>query len=179
MSDPRIDRGASMPAWPARHSIETLEALFFMELRELRSAELELAARLVGTAESVRNIWLERLLRGYATAVNARREDIERVLGAAGVDSRKPADQAMKGLLVEFVKGSALGMPQVRGPAVIDALQRIVHVKIAAYESVATVAETLGRIEDAARFADYAEHERAEEARLSAIAAGGALQQSC
>jgi len=167
-----------MPALQGRHPFETLEALFFLELQELRSAELELAAQLVGTAESLGNIWLERLLRGYATEVNARREGIERMLGAAGVDSRGHSDQAMKGLLVEFVKMSQLGVPEVGGAAVIDSLQRIVHVKIAAYGSVAIVAKTLGRVDDAARFADYAEDERVADARLSAMAAGGASRRA-
>jgi ferritin-like metal-binding protein YciE len=178
MPDLRIGQGSSMPALQGRQSIETLEALFFLELRELRSAELELAARLVGTAESLGNVWLERLVRGYATELNARCEDIERVLWAAGVDSRGHTGQAMNGLLVELVKMSQLGMPEVRGAAVIDALQRIVHVKIASYGSVATVARTLGRLEDAERFAEYAERERVADTRLSAMAAGGANRQA-
>jgi ferritin-like metal-binding protein YciE len=155
-------------------AIDTLEALFFAELQELRSAELQLAAQLVGTAELLENDSLERLLRGYATELNSRREDIERILGAAGIDSRGHFDQAMKSLLEELVKMSRLRVPEVRDAGFIDSLQRIVHVKIAAYGSVATFAKTLGRNEDASRFAECADREKAVDIKLTAMATGWA-----
>jgi len=172
MRDPRSSHGTGMPMSQGMHAIDTLEALFFAELQELRSAELQLAAQLVGTAEVLKNDSLERLLRGYATELNSRREDIERVLGAAGIDSREHTDQAMKSLLEELVKMSRLRVPEVRDAGFIDSLQRIVHVKIAAYGSVATFAKTLGRTEDASRFAEYADREKAVDVKLTAIATG-------
>jgi ferritin-like metal-binding protein YciE len=78
----------------------------------------------------------------------------------------------MKALLDELVKMSQLPVPQIRNVAFIDSLQRIVHFKIAAYSSVATFAKTLSRAEDASRLAEYADREKAADARLTAIAAG-------
>lgn len=174
MRDPRTDPVSGTPAMQGRHPIDTLEALFFAELQELRSAELQLAAQLVGTAGLLKNAPLETLLQRYATELNARREDLEQLLAAAGVDSREHSDQAMKALLDELVKMSQLPVPQVRDAAFIDSLQRIVHFKIAAYRSVATFAKTLGRAEDASRLAEYADREKAADVRLTAIAAGEA-----
>jgi ferritin-like metal-binding protein YciE len=159
-------------------SIETLEALFFAELQELRSAELQLAAELVGTAALLKNASLRTLLQGYAAELNSRREEIERLLGAAGIDAREHSDQAMKSLLDELLKMAQLPVPQVRDAAFIDSLQRIVHFKIAAYGSVATFARMLGRTGDASRFAAYANREKAADAQLTAIATGDANPQS-
>jgi ferritin-like metal-binding protein YciE len=158
--------------------IDTLEALFLAELQELRSAELQLAAQLVGTAELLQNASLQKVLQGYATELNSRREDIERVLGAAGVDWREHTDQAMKSLLDELLKMSQLRVPQVRDAAFIDSLQRIVHFKIAAYGSVTTFARTLGRTEDVSRFAAYANREKVVDAQLTAMATREANSQA-
>lgn len=176
--NPETRAGSPVPAMRGAHPIDTLEALFFAELQELRSAELQLAAQLVGLGQELQNPSLEALLPGYASELHSRREDIEKVLGAAGIDSKEHSDQAMKSLLDELVKMSQLRVPQVRDAAFIDSLQRIVHVKIAAYGSVATFARTLGRREDAARLAEYVEREKAVDAELTAIAAGQANQQA-
>jgi ferritin-like metal-binding protein YciE len=178
VQDPRPGNEPSTPASGGAHPIDTLEALLFAELQELRSAELQLAAQLVGTAELLNNASLETFLRGYAAELNARREEIERVLGAAGIDPREHSDQAMKSLLDELLKMSQLPVPQVRDAAFIDSLQRIVHFKIAAYGSVATFATTLGRTEDASRFTAYANREKAADAQLTAMATGKANRQA-
>jgi len=172
MRDPQTDPASTTPAPHGVHPIDTLEALFFAELQELRSAELQLAAQLVGTAASLKNASLETLLQRYATELNARREDLEQLLAAAGIDSREHSDQAMKALLDELVKMSQLPVLQVRTAAFIDSLQRIVHFKIAAYGSVATFAGMLGRIEDASRFTAYANRENAADAELAVLATG-------
>jgi ferritin-like metal-binding protein YciE len=155
---------------PSAHPIDTLEALFFAELQELRSAELQVAAQLLTIAQAPQKEGLQNLLQVYATELNSRREDMERLLSAAGINPREHSDQAMKGLLTELVKMSELPAPDVRDAAVIDSLQRIVHLKIAAYGSVATFAKTLRRTDEAARFSAYAEREKAVDLELTAIA---------
>jgi len=107
---------------------------------------------------------------GYATELNSRREDLEHLLRTAGIDPREHSDQAVKSLLAELVKMSQLCAPGVRDAAVVDSLQRIVHLKIAAYRSVATFARMLNRVEDAARFTDYVGREMSIDTRLTEIA---------
>ncbi len=156
------------------HPIDTLEALFFAEVQELRSAELQVSAELLSIAQSEQKQDLQELLQSYATELNARREDMERLLSAAGINPREHSDQAMKSLLAELGKMSDLPVPAVRDAALIDSVQRIVHLKIAAYGSVATFAKMLGRIDDAARFGAYVDREKSVDAELTAIATGSA-----
>jgi ferritin-like metal-binding protein YciE len=160
------------------HPIDTLEALFFAEVQELRSAELQLSAQLLSTAQTQQNEALRNLLQAYATELNSRREDMERLLSAAGINPREHSDQAMKSLLAELVKMSELPVAAVRDAALIDSLQRIVHLKIAAYGSVATFAKMSGRIDDASRFGEYADRERSVDCELTAIATGSANREA-
>jgi ferritin-like metal-binding protein YciE len=156
------------------HPIDSLEALFFAELQELRSAELQVSAELLSIAQAQQKETLQSLLVAYATELNSRREDMERLLSAAGIDPREHSDQAMKSLLSELVKMSELPVPDVRDAAVIDSLQRIVHLKIAAYGSMSTFARMLSRSADAARFGAYAEREKSVDSELTAIATAAA-----
>ena len=158
----------------AAHPIDTLEALFFAEVQELRSAELQVSAELLSIAQSEQKQDLQELLQSYATELNGRREDMERLLSAAGINPREHSDQAMKSLLAELGKMSDLPVPAVRDAALIDSVQRIVHLKIAAYGSVATFARMLGRIDDAARFGAYVDREKSVDSELTAIATGSA-----
>lgn len=162
----------------AAHPIDTLEALFFADLQELRSAELQVSAELLSIAQAEQKEELRELLQGYATELNSRREDMERLLSVAGVDPREHSDQAMKSLLAELVKMSELSVAAVRDAALIDSLQRIVHLKIAAYGSVATFAKMLGRIDDASRFAEYGDREKSIDSELTAIATGSANREA-
>jgi ferritin-like metal-binding protein YciE len=150
-------------------SIDTLEALLFAEVQELRSAELQLAAELASLPQLQWSTPLLNLLRGYPIELNSRREDLERMLGEAGMDPRQHTDQAMRSLIAELLKMSQLREPRIRDAAFIDSLQRIVHVKIAAYGSVATFAKRLNRTDDAARLAEYGEREKAFDAELTAV----------
>lgn len=151
-------------------AIETFDDLFFSEVQELRSAEAQLVLTLPRACTNIQNPSLARFLRGYVTELHSRRQDIERVLIAEGVDPREHSDQAMQGLLHELLKMSQIPAAPVRDAAVIDSLQRIVHLKIAAYGSVATFAKVLDRPEDAAYFAEYLDREKSVDTELTTIA---------
>jgi ferritin-like metal-binding protein YciE len=159
-------------------AIETFDDLFFSEVQELRSAEAQLALTLPGVCKNLQNETLARLVRGYATELHSRREDIERVLSAEGVDPREHSDQAMQALLHEVLKMSQIPAARVRDAAVIDSLQRIVHLKIAAYGSVATFAKVLDRPEDAAYLAEYLDREKSMDGELTTLANEAVNQQA-
>ena len=170
MQTPEVTVESGAPALRDAESIDTLEALFFAEVQELRSAELQLAAELAGLPQLQWSTPLLNLLRGYPIELNSRREDLERMLGEAGIDPRQHTDQAMRSLVAELLKMSQLREPRIRDAAFIDSLQRIVHVKIAAYGSVATFARLLNRTDDAAGLAEYGDREKAFDAELTAVA---------
>jgi ferritin-like metal-binding protein YciE len=58
----------------------------------------------------------------------------------------------------------------IRDAALAASLQRLIHYKMAGYGSVAADARTLGRLEDAARLAEYGGREQAVDRELSELA---------
>jgi uncharacterized membrane protein/ferritin-like metal-binding protein YciE len=167
-SERRALRGGSEGA--ATDEIETMEALYTAEVQELHSAESQLCALLERLPQTLSNLTLERELRGYGTEIRTRREDLERILVADGVNPRQHPDQAMQALLGETRKMAQLRATNLRSAALIASLQRLLHYKIAGYGTVATYAQNLGRIAEAARFAEYADRDRSVDLALSSIA---------
>lgn len=152
--------------------INSMEGLYTAELQELHSAESQLCMLLESLGASMQNEELERELRGYGTEVRSRREDLERILSSTGANPRAHPDQGMQALLRETRKMTQVSASSVRTAALISSLQRLLHYKIAGYGTVATYANTLGRVEDAARLAEYADRDKGMDERLSSIAKG-------
>lgn len=156
----------------AAQGIHSMESLYTAELQELHSAESQLCSLLESLADTMQNEELEREVRGYATEVRSRREDLERILTSNGVNPRQHPDQGMHALLNETRKMMRVSASGVRTAALISSLQRLLHYKIAGYGTVATYANTLGRVEDASRLAEYADRDKAMDEQLTSIAKG-------
>ncbi len=150
--------------------IDSLESLYIAELQELRSAEHQLATLVDQVAAKFQTPECEHVLRGYAQELRSRRDDLDRILASRGVNSRRHPDQAMQALINETRKMERVSAPSVRDAAVIGSLQRIIHYKIAGYGNVAAYAKALELTEDAARFADHADREKAVDNELTAFA---------
>jgi ferritin-like metal-binding protein YciE len=151
-------------------AIDSLDALFIAELQEIYSSETQLGPLLMSLADIVEHPVVERHFRGYALELDSRWEDLGRVLGSYGVNPREHPDQAMHALISETRKMAQVCGGAVRDAALVASVQRILHYKIAGYGTIASYAKTLGHIEDAARFAEYAEREEAIDAELSDLA---------
>lgn len=154
----------------AAEDIGSLEGLYFAELQELHSAEAQLGGMLLTLPRKLPNEVLARTLSGYGNEVRTRRQDLERILKGDGVDPREHPDQAMRGLLRETRKMAQVYATNVRSAALIASIQRVLHYKIAGYGTVATYAQTLGRIEEASRLAEYSDRDKGVDEELSAIA---------
>jgi ferritin-like metal-binding protein YciE len=150
--------------------IDSLESLYLAELQELRSAEHQLATLVDEVAGNFEAPELNRILRGYATEIRSRRDDLDRILASRGVNPRRHPDQGMQALANETRKMERVCAPGVREAALIASLQRIIHYKIAGYGNVAAYAKSLGLTEDAARFADHADREKAVDSELTDFA---------
>lgn len=162
-------RSGAPVATPAR-DIDSMETLYMAEVQELHSAESQLCSLLETLPETMPEMALQRALRGYATEIRTRREDLERIVRASGANPRQHPDQAMQALLHEARKMSQMRASNVRSAALIDSLQRILHYKIASYGSVAAYAQTLGRTEEGSRLAEYADRDKAIDQELTSIA---------
>jgi len=150
--------------------IDSMESLYISELQELFSAESQLSSlleRLTGTLYSAA---LEKQLRGYATELRSRHQDLARIISGHRVNPQEHPDQAMKALVNEVDKMSKVYGANIRDAALVASLQRLIHYKLAGYGSVAADAKTLGRLEDAARLAEYGGREQAIDRELTELA---------
>lgn len=153
-------------------AIDSLEGLYVAELQELYSAESQLSQLLQHLANAVEHTGLQHHFIGYATELRSRSEDLGRILGSHGYNPRQHPDQAMRALINETRKMAHVCGANVRDAALVASVQRIIHYKVAGYGTVAAYAKTLGRIEDAARFAECAERDEAIDAELTDLAKG-------
>ncbi len=157
----------------AVQEIDTLRALYIAELQELHSAETQLGRFLQGLGATLQNATFARQVEGYDTEVHSRRDDLAHLLRSCGASPRKHVDQAMRALLFETRKVSDVRAANVREAALLASLQRVLHFKIAGYGTVATYAKQLGRTEDAALLAGFADRDKQLDADLTQTA--GAL----
>ncbi len=151
-------------------SIDSMESLFTAELQELHSAESQMLTLLEDVARTVEHQPLATHLRSYATEISSRRQDLERILETCGASATAHPDQGMRALIHETYKMAQVCATNVRDAGLVASVQRILHYKIAGYGTVAAYAKTLGRIDDAARFADYVYRDEAVDAELSELA---------
>jgi ferritin-like metal-binding protein YciE len=154
----------------AAKEIGTIDELYDAELEELRSAETQLGSLLTELSGRLQNSELDRLLQGYATELRSRAADLSRMLSARGRDPRAHPDQAMRALIGETRKMMQVCSAAVRDAAIVASLQRLLHFKIAGYGTVATYAKLLGFVDEASRFAEFDDRDKAVDKRLTDIA---------
>lgn len=153
-------------------TIATMEELYRAELQELDSAESQLIMLLEEIGSQIAHPPLRQRLQAYATEMHSRRDDISRILQSRGLDPMQHPDQAMEALVTETRKMSHVAGAGVRDAGLIASIQRIIHYRIAGYGTVAAYAKALDRIEDAARFAEYADRDKAFDEELTELAKG-------
>jgi ferritin-like metal-binding protein YciE len=151
-------------------TLDTMDALYAAELRELHSAEHQLAAMIERTGPSLKNEPLSLRLDEYATELRARKVDLESLLAHDDIGVRSHPDDAMRALLNETDKVARVCAPALRDAAVAASLQRIIHYKIAGYGTIAAYAKALGKPEEAAHFAELAARDKVIDADFTRLA---------
>jgi len=154
----------------AAKEIGSLEELYDAELEELRSAEVQLSSLMEEISGRLRNAEFAGLLQSYGTELRSRAADLSRMLTARGQNPRAHPDQAMRALIGETRKMMQLYSPALRDAAVVASIQRLLHFKIAGYGTVATYAKLLGRADEAPRFAEFDDRDKAIDKRLTDLA---------
>lgn len=165
-------RGGLRSLGSATQSIDNMHALYSAELQELHSAEQQLRARVDEVAGLAAHSELVTRLSNYANELRARTIELEGVLAGIGAQTRSHPDQAMRALINESRKMARVSGANIRDAALVASLQRIIHYKIAGYGTIAAYAKALGRIEEAARFASFADQDKALDAELTELAKG-------
>jgi len=148
--------------------ISSLHDLYIEELQELADGTGALHRLLGEHARVISHAEVVTKLSGYATELASRGEDLRRML-ASSLDGSHP-DQALAAMITESRKMMHVVGENVRDAALIDSVQRLLHYQIAAYGSVAAYAKALGRPEEAARLAEYADRDKTLDGELSELA---------
>ncbi len=173
--------------------LDTLKDLYIDQLQDLYSAEQQLQSALPKMMEAASHPELKTAFRKHLDETKEHTERLEQVLSTlAGTASgreggvsgamesvykalgRSPAGkkcEAMEGLIQEgqeMLKAS--GDTDVRDAGMIAAAQRVEHYEIAAYGTVCTYAEMLGRAADKDILGRTLAEEKATDERLNQIA---------
>ena len=151
-------------------ALDSLMAMYRVELRELHSAEQQLSALAEEIWVSVRNGPLADRLSEYAAALRMREAELERLLTAIGAESRERPDDVMRALVEKASRTAEQSSENVRDAALVASLQRIIHYMIAEYGTIASHAKALGRMEEAAHFAEHADRDKEVDDELSRLA---------
>jgi ferritin-like metal-binding protein YciE len=135
-------------------NLEHPDDLLHDQLRDLYSAESQVILTLPELARQARHPALRRLLVDHEKQSLEQKERLQRVAGRHDIDPSGDLCKAMQGL----IEGGNEHLGKVEDPLVKDLLliahcNRIKHYEIAGYGFILSLAECLGRREDAEDFA--------------------------
>lgn len=156
----------------------SLQDLYVYQLRDLYSAERQLAEALPDVIERAAHEDLKAALRSHLAKTEVHRERLDEIFRKMGTDPGGETCHAMKGLIREtkhFFHEVQNIIREDAPPAVVDAgivanVQRIEHYEIAGYGTVRHYAEVLGRAEDAALLEATLQEEKEADQQLNDLA---------
>lgn len=152
--------------------IDSLDAMYVIELQELHSAEQQFGAVIEKLGRLVGHAPLAVRMDEYAAELHARAGELQQLLTSCGADPRRHPDEAMQALINETRKMAQVCAENVRDAALVASIQRIIHYKIAGYGAIASYAKVLGRVEEAELFAALADRDKAIDTELTELAKG-------
>jgi ferritin-like metal-binding protein YciE len=152
-------------------SVATAEELFVDELKDIYSAEKQAVKAFPRLAKAVQSEELKQAMQDHLEQTKGQVERLDRIFEILEKRSSGKTCEGMKGLvteaqsqLEEMEKGPVLDC------AIIGALQRIEHYEIAAYGTVATLAEAMGHEEVKELLGETLEEEKETDERLTEVA---------
>lgn len=152
-------------------SVETAEDLFVEELKDLYSAEKQAVRAYPRITKVVQSEDLKEALQEH---LEQTKEQVERLDRAFEILEKRPGGktcEGMKGLLEEaFTHVEEIERGPVLDAALIGALQRAEHYEIAAYGTVATLAEAMGQDEIHQLLAETLQEEKETDEKLTQVA---------
>lgn len=142
-------------------AIDSMDAVYNAELRELRSAEIQACALVDEIWVTLLNGPLGERVSQYVAALRRRTAEHE------GSTHR---NAVMRALVNEASRIAENCSSNVRDVVLVAALQQMVHYLITSYGTIAAHAKALGLTEQAALFHAYAESDRQFDLDLSSLA---------
>jgi ferritin-like metal-binding protein YciE len=150
-------------------TIDTMDAVYRTELRELRSAELQACGLVDEIWVTLLNGPLAERVSQYVAALRRRTAEHTALL-EAGEEARTHRNPVMRALVHEASRIAENSATSVRDVVLVATLQHMVHYLIASYGTIAAHAKALGLTEQAALFHGHAESDRQFDEDLSELA---------
>lgn len=149
--------------------LDTIDALYRLELADLHDAEKQLLKALPRLLSSAGDPKLRSTLEQHLTETDGHARRIESLVQGQKLPAHKC--RGMEGLIAEAHQVAALnGEPAVRDAALIGALQRCEHYEIAAYGCARTYALLLGDEAAATTLSNTLDEEKAADRKLTLLA---------
>ncbi len=151
--------------------VESLHQLFVKELRDLYDAENQITEALPEMIESASASELKEALEEHLEVTKEHVERLDRIFGLLQYKASRSTCKGIKGIISEgseLVSGK--GDPSIIDAGIIAVAQKVEHYEIAAYGTVRTYAELLGKREIAQLLQETLEEEKDADTVLSSIA---------
>ena len=151
-------------------SVDSVEKLFVEELKDLYSAENQITKALPKMVKAATSKDLKQAFESHLRETEGQIQRLEKICGILGASPRGKTCGGMKGVLEEgssMLHEAAEG--DIRDVALISAAQRVEHYEMAAYGTVRSYAELLGKPEIARLLEETLEEEKAADQKLTAI----------
>ena len=151
--------------------LESFDALFLHELRDLYSAERQLVAALPKMAKKATNAELKQAFETHLEQTEEHVKRLEKIFEDLQLNAGRHKCKAMEGLVEEgdeILKEEA--EDAIRDAAMIGAAQRVEHYEIAGYGTARTYAEMLGHTEAAELLQTTLDEEKETDQLLSELA---------
>ena len=152
-------------------TLDNLETVLKMQLRDLYSAEEQLIEALPKMAEAASSAELKSAFREHLVETRKQKERLESAFRMLGQEPESETCEAMQGLIAEGDEIIGLdGDPDAKDAALIAAAQRVEHYEMAGYGCARTFARQLGHDDVAALLQQTLDEEGDADKILSGIA---------
>jgi ferritin-like metal-binding protein YciE len=151
-------------------SVDTIEKLFVEELKDLYSAENQITKALPKMAKAAKSDELRSAFEHHLKETEGQVQRLEQAFEILGTSAKGKTCEGMKGVLDE----GALMLHEtkegdVRDVALISAAQRVEHYEMAAYGTVRTYAQRLGKSQIVQLLEKTLDEEKAADRKLTEI----------
>jgi ferritin-like metal-binding protein YciE len=151
----------------------TLEDLYYDEVKDLYDAENRIVKTLPKLAQASSSTELQDAFKDHLQKSEGHVRRLEQIFESMGKKASAKTCNGIKGILEEGAEAFELDAGPIRDAALIGGAQRVEHYEMAAYGTVKTWAEQLGRDEDARLLEQTLDEEKEADETLTGIAESG------
>jgi ferritin-like metal-binding protein YciE len=159
--------------------MNSLDDLLLHEVQDMYHAEKQLVKTLPDVAEQATSPELKSAIEEHLQQTKVHVNRLERIFEMLGQEPKATKCKAMKGILDEGEDTiTEKGSPETLDAAIIMSAQKVEHYEIAAYGSLATWADLLGRQDVKQLLGQTLDEEKATDQKLTELAKTGLNQRS-